>query len=887
MQAKRHRDATAWFLRRAGLARVTTFSGALGLSLGAIVGAEPVAALTGLVLGMLCALVGLLTSRRPYAAGGRPSPLVVVSIVLVGLFGGYLTGSVRVMTLLDSRLSPWIGSTIKAELVITGQVRANAGWQSVTAVVRGPSASLLGAGDAPAIVAAAAVGESVLLEVAPAEAAPGVTLSQGLIIAFEGEVQAPDGPSSSGFDQATYLRDQGIQVVLRADGDEGIRILGRRGGVTGWFDRLRASARAHLSRGPDTRLDEVLKGVVMGDTAGIDEGWMEAFRRSGTAHMFSVSGLHVASIAALMIGVARLLRTSRVVGFLLAAAAALLMIPFVGASPPLIRAAVMIVIVLVGNCVGRRKDRWQVLALAASVVLALNPFAVFDAGFQLSFAAIAGILALAGPLQRLTRRLPRAIGSNLAVSVAASLGTAPVSLLVFDRTSLIAPLANLLVVPFLPVITGLGMASVFLGFLWTGLSTAVDTLASLPMTWTVEISRFLSAAPVLNARDVGRVATAAFVGAASVPAGLALTGRPVGTPFNVPVPLFASSVRWLRSRRPRNRRWAAILGVGVVFAGLVLGGAAYSPLVRGFESAATLAPGNRWPDQVEVRVLDVGQGNAILVRTPERHALLFDGGPAGCGLGRQLHTLGVRRIDLVVISHPHADHFAGLLEAIDGLDVGTLVDRTAVVPRAPPPGADPVATAEQAAKPAGSGAQEAAEYLKLRRLIAARGGRYVQAGTGTSVDVDGVRVRFFAPPRALSLVDGPEPWAYRSGPPTGDELNGGSLVAVLSAGSVDVLLPGDAEAAVLQTYLLPPVDLIVVPHHGSRGSVSAGLLEKLGVKAACISVGKGNSFGHPDASTLSILRAEVGNVLRTDEVGWVSYTVDGDQLLVAERNTGR
>jgi competence protein ComEC len=123
----------------------------------------------------------------------------------------------------------------------------------------------------------------------------------------------------------------------------------------------------------------------------------------------------------------------------------------------------MIVVVLVGRWVGRSRDPWQGLAFAALIVLGLNPFAVFDVGFQLSFSAFAGMVALVRPFERLLQKLPEAVRANLAVSLAATLGTAPVSLLVFGRTSLISPLANLLVVPALAPVTGLGMASVMPG----------------------------------------------------------------------------------------------------------------------------------------------------------------------------------------------------------------------------------------------------------------------------------------------------------------------------------------------------------------------------------------------------------------------------------------
>jgi competence protein ComEC len=135
------------------------------------------------------------------------------------------------------------------------------------------------------------------------------------------------------------------------------------------------------------------------------------------------------------------------------------------------------------------------------------------------------------------------------------------------------------------------------------------------------------------------------------------------------------------------------------------------------------------------------------------------------------------------------------------------------------------------------------------------------------------------------MVNGPEPWP--SGSPTGDELNGSSLVAVVSIGSVDVLIPGDAEADVLEIYELPPVEIILVPHHGSLGAVSDRLLDRLQPEVAVISVGSDNSFGHPDASTVALLRERVARVLRTDQSGWVSLVVTGDHVvLTTERSPG-
>jgi competence protein ComEC len=843
-------------VRRAGLARFATIVCALGLTLAVLAGPHAVLAVAGLVLSLIGLLTGLL--RRHSRVGHM---LLVPSVLLAGLFGGLLLGTARVAAMAGGTLQAHVGETAQFELVVTGPVRATSGWQSAVAVVR-----RWGAG-------AAARGEQVLLELQPQEggasnageavptgspASEGARLCQGMILVCTATIEAPEGESDSGFNQKRQLLQQGIEVVLRAADGGSLAVLGQRGGVAGAFDQLREAAREYLSLGPDARVNEVLQGVVMGDTVGIDQGWLEAFRRSGTAHMLSVSGLHVASLAAIIIGLARLLRAPRWAGFALAAVSAVLMVPFVGPSPPIVRSAVMIVVVLVGRWVGRGRDQWQILALAAVLILALNPFAVFDVGFQLSFAAFVGMMALGSPLQGLLHRLPQSIASNVAVSLAAGAGTAPVALAQFGRTSLVSPLANLLVVPTLPAVTGLGMASVFAGFIWHGLSVALDTLASLPMMWTILVSRLMALAPVLESGDLGRTLAAGAGGAALLPAALALAGRPVKVPLGLPLPFFRRLLRLLMKHRPRRRRRALAAGVAFVVCGLVLGCIAYPVGAHGVQALQAAVGGRSWPDCVEVRVLDVGQGNAILVRTPEHHALLFDGGPKDCGLAGQLRSLGVRRLDVVVISHPHADHFAGLLQALGGLQVVTLVDNVCVEAadsRAPP--ARTGAAPASGATPSGGG-EEACEYLQMRDTLAKRGCRLAPAATGDTITVDGVVARCYAPPKPLTMRSGVNPWAAREWAPTGDELNGASLVLVLSVGGLDVLLPGDAEADVLTGYHLASVELLVVPHHGSRGAVSSALLERLGVRAALISVGKDNSFGHPDPSTLSLLGRGVG-----------------------------
>ncbi|MCL5735102.1 MAG: ComEC/Rec2 family competence protein [Actinobacteria bacterium] len=861
--------AADWFVRRVGLARVTTLSLALGLSLAALTGPRLLAATIGLSAAVLV-LIGQMAAGRS-TGKLRLSLAGIAAVVLLGLFSGYLLGGVRAQSLAGSELARWRGATVDATLTVTGQVKASGRWVNATAMIDSASLKTGGKTDRAAQPESAR-GEAVLLEVSTTDDQT-VPIRQGEILSVTGSIKEPEGESESGFNQRSYLRNQGIAIVLSANAAD-LRTLGYRGGITGFFDRLRSSSKSHLSRGPDARLDELAQGIVMGDTDGLDSGWTEAFRRSGTAHMLSVSGLHVAALAAIMIGLAKLARAPRSAGFLLAAVACLLMVPFVGASPPVVRSVVMIIIVLFGRWVGRRRDQWQVLGLAATVVLAINPYALFDPGFQLSFAAFSGMVLLLSPLQRVLRFLPQSVGGNVAVSLAASVGTAPVSLVVFGRMSIVAVFANLLVVPTLPAVTGLGMASIVAGFAWPGLSTALDYAMSPILAWTVEMSRLFGAAPVLETDQLSRAAAALMLAVLSLPAAAALAGRTVRVPFGLPLPLFRRATRWLYTRRPRKRRIAVALCAVLPALVMTAGWAAYPPLQHQLVRASATLTG-AWPDTVEVRVLDVGQGNAILVRTPDKHAFLFDGGPEGCGLGSQLRSLGVTTLDLVVITHPHADHFAGLLECLDNLKVGTILDDTEIL--APQP-------SYTAAVP---GAGEACDYLELRHKLEDAGARHVLAHTGLGISADGMALRVFAPPRPLEMVDSRNPWALQAGPPTGDEMNAGSVICVLSVGESDFLLPGDAEAATLEKNGLPHVEVFVVPHHGSSGGVSSRLLQELKPEAAVVSVGEDNPFGHPSATTMAALQGSIAAVLRTDQVGWVSFAVrEGSIEANMERSAG-
>ena len=866
-----------WLVGRAGLTRVTSAAMAVGLGMSAVL--EPARGLTvTLLAAALAPTVWVLLRGRP--RGRDPGPgILPTALVLLALFAGLTLGTMRVEALTRSALAPLKGSTYAGELVVCGSSSSYPGkWDAPARVESCQVTGEAGAGAVPA-----ALGETVLLEMAIPAGSAGAEQGgqmaaapvEGTRVKVTGILATPRGPSASGYDQRSSLRRQGISMVL---GVQTCDVLGRRGGMAGVIDALRQKSYLHLSQGLDGTYAALLRGAILGVTDGVPEEILVAYRRAGTSHMLAVSGMNVASLAAIALWLVGLLRLPRWAGVLAGLGVVGVFVSLTGASPSVVRAATMISLVMAAGLVGRGRERWQVLFLAALLMLFKNPFSLFSPSFQLSFAAVAGLLAFSRWLERGLQWLPSWLASGVSVSLAATLGTAPIALAVFGQTSLVGVLANVMVVPVLPAVMALGLASLVAGFVWLPLAGALNTLAGLGLSWTVQVSRACAVFPLLETRRLG-VAVAAGLGmAAALPFALSLSGRDVRLLGRWAL------LRRLRRRTPRSASVRRLLVTLVLVCAGVLSGL-LSPLAgMAWEGIAQRLPGNAWPRQVEVRVLDVGQGNAVLVRTPEGHAALVDGGPQGCRLGSQLRVLGVRRLDLVVISHPHSDHFAGLLEALGQVDVGIVVDQVRLQEglgggtRAPPGGTN----GQGGSQRQGGGSREAHSYLSLRDGLKAGGAGYHEAVSGDVLSLDGVELRLLVPARPLEVIaTGDDPWAARGSiPPGGDELNAASVVVEVRSGSLGILVPGDAEADVLARYPLGVSEVLLVPHHGSAGAVSEDLLRRVGARAALVSVGAGNSFGHPAASTMGFLERQGLKVVRTDQRGCISVTFTEDGLAV-------
>ncbi len=637
-------------------------------------------------------------------------------------------------------------------------------------------------------------------------------------------------------DFAAYLRRQGVAGELEL---ERARLTGeRRGGIAGLLDRLRARAERGVVAGMAPDEAALLRGMVLGQDERISQAVREDFRASGLAHLLAVSGQNVMLLAALALPLLMFAGCGLRARLAVLAALVAIYVPLAGAGPSLQRAGVMGLAGIAAMAASRPASRSYALLLAAVATLAWNPRAWADPGWQLSFAAVVGILALGVPLARILRRAVDELGAapealrvgghaladGIAITLAATLATAPLLAHHFDAVSLAGLPANVLALPVVAPAMWLGMLKIALGQVG-GLDLVaawLGVLAALPVgaiSWLAE--RFTDVpAGQLSVPLRSPVATGAvYAGMAAAALALWRAARPLA-----PRAVEALS-RWRGLPRRTRAGLAAALAVALV-------------LPAGWALRAPPPPG-----RLTVRFLDVGQGDATLIQHPDGTAVLFDGGPPEGGVARLLRRAGVRRLTVVVATHASRDHHGGLVEVLRRFPVDVVLD-------------------------GGDGATDPG-FAAVRREAAARGTRLIRATAPLTLGLAGGRLS----------VDVLSPEPRPPGPPPEDP-NPRAVVALVSSGWFDVLLSADAESEALLPLDLPDVDAMKVPHHGSADAGLPEVLDELDPELAAIEVGP-NTYGHPTASTIAALSAAGVRTFRTDRDGTVTLTVDGKGMHVA------
>lgn len=579
---------------------------------------------------------------------------------------------------------------------------------------------------------------------------------------------------------------------------------------------VRRSIQAELERrfpAPDGRdispAGAVLEALLLGEDGRLDEATVENLRQTGLYHLFAISGGHIAIVAGLLFALFRLVRLPRRASGLALGVFLVFYTLLVEGSPSVLRATLMTLAVLAGRLLWKDVHILNAIAASAFALLLANPSSLFDAGFQLTYAATLTIILFTPPLLRRLPRLPFKLTELALLSVTASLGAGPIIARSFNRVSLSSLLLNLAAVPLVGLIMGAGYGYLPFAAVFPGLAAGPAAALGVLVEVFRRVAHALDAFPFLSFR-------------VPTPPPAVLAGYFAGLGLVLVRPRF------------RGQRQAA---------------AAFAVF---FALAIAVAPFRPASPDLRVTLIDVGQGESVLVEFPGRRVMLIDGGglagaPFDVGervVSPVLWRKGIKRIDTLVLTHAHPDHLAGLVAAARNFRIGEVWE-------GPPPPNEGL-------------------YAAFSRAL---GPRVVRRRVGRGD-------RFREGPVAVDVLHPPPD---ETGPPA-PAANEGSLVIRLTWGRVSFLLMADTglptERALLRSGDRLRAAVLQAGHHGSAGSTSAELLAAVRPRLVLVSAGAGNTYGFPSPAVLARCREAGAEVLRTDVDGAVEVRTDGRRLRV-------
>lgn len=653
----------------------------------------------------------------------------------------------------------------------------------------------------------------------------------GDLLLVHGLLETP--PEFASFSYRNYLARKGIYSqmrmprVTRIGSDRGCLVSAA---IYGVKDR----AGDFIARSTPDPEASLLQGILLGIRSGIPDNLLDAYQATGTSHIIVISGANVAIVVALVHQtLGRLVGKRRAFWFTVAGIAVYVLL--VGADAVVVRAALMGILYITARHLGRQATAYVSLFASALLLTVVRPLSLWELGFQLSFAATLGLALFTTPIERLAdlalsrfvqagrvQSLVRILSDVLIMTFAAQILTIPLIAYTMGRVSLVALLANLLILPVQPAVMSLGGVAMLVGLVpfLEPLARLVGLVPWLCLAYTDAVVRAMARLPL-----------------ASVQTG------PIAAGWVILYYTAVLAAVWALRRRREFRLGAdkakpgrqstrvARMAIAVI-------------VILGLQILPDLPDG-----RLHVAFLDVGQGDAILITTPRGQQILVDGGPSPVSLTSALGgemPFWDRSLDLVVLTHPDADHLAGLAEVLERFSVAGWLDN-------------------------GRGS-DGPIFLECEALLEQKGVPRHVANAGTRLDLGrGVVLDILHPQPGL--------------PSPGSSSNNESIVLRLEWGAVSFLMTGDIEAEAEKQLLDAGqplrANVLKVAHHGAAASSSEAFLSAVAPSVAVISVGADNLAGHPRQEVLDRLNHLGGTVLvRTDEQGTAEFTTDGQHLWV-------
>ena len=646
----------------------------------------------------------------------------------------------------------------------------------------------------------------------------------GDVLQVTGQLQRPKGRRNpGGFDYRATLARKNIHTVLLASKFSPIQ---RTGEIRGCyiFRKVIYPVRRYIlqmidkTMSPSTR--PLLQALLIGERGNIPPELRDSFSRAGIMHVLAVSGLHVGFVLIILTTVLGLLRIPYPARVLLIILGLVFYVLLTEARDPVVRAAIMAGVYLMGTLIERRTIPFNVIGVAALIILLIRPQDLFDAGFQLSFIAVSSIVYFYQKLRttpfliKLHRRFSKnAIGNAIwtlfLISFAAQIGIIPMVAYYFNRIPLLSLLVNIFAIPIVGLIVALGFTSSILGILSPWIAAVYGALNQEIVTIFYKVISWIGSMPFSHI---------------IVPSPNILL---ISSYFFLMLFLFHLRNSTLR------KRFAFLLLIG---------------LNLSVWKAALAKDGC----QLSWIQFDVGQGDAALLRLPLGRIFLFDGGDkhpffdnGERVIAPYLRRTGIRKIDIVFLSHPHDDHVGGLIYILNHFEVGEII----MTPMH----------------------YESELYQRFQGIVNEKKIPIRWVTGSDSLEFPGVKFFLFSPKgNQNKKVD------------LSDDVNNRSLIVRVLYGKTRLLFMGDAEKQaeedILKSGRILACDGIKVGHHGSATSSTFPFLRCIRPKHAVISVGEHNRFRHPSMSVIRRFQLLGSDVHRTDREGAVILRSDGKQL---------